>query len=84
MKDEYCLYDTGYLANGNKENLILEYKKKGDNYEFLVYNPYIPYLPNWNFRSLMTRLQFINYLYSELYINNGERKSLQKNKTKNK
>ena len=77
MKDEYCLYDTVYLANGNKENIILEYKKKGDNYEFLVYNLYIPYLPDWNFRSVMTRLQFINYIYSELYINETEYKSLQ-------
>jgi len=84
MKEEYCLYEKGYLANGNTDNIILEYKKKGDNYEFIFYNPYSPYLPDWSSTSLMTPLQFINYIYSELYINETEYKSLHKKLLKNK
>jgi hypothetical protein len=87
---KYNLYESGDLTN--KDNLILAYKRKGENYEFLIFNPVTTIsngvartshiCPDMDLPSLMTYMQFINYLYSELYINNGEHKSLQKTKLK--
>lgn len=84
---KYNLYESGDLAN--KNNLILAYKRKGENYEFLIFNPVTTIsngvartshiCPNMDSPSLMTYLQFINYLYAELYINKSQYKSLQLN-----
>jgi hypothetical protein len=72
---------TNLSQNGeltNKDNFILTYIKKGEQYEFLVYKPFTTTMdgnertshicPNVDGAVLMTYNQFINYLYAELYI----------------
>lgn len=81
---KYNLYESGDLTN--KDNLILAYKRKEENYEFLIFNPVTTIsngvartshiCPDMDSPTIMTYLQFTNYLYSELYINKTEYKSL--------
>ena len=72
---------TNLPQNGeltNKDNFILTYKKKGEQYEFIVYKPFTTTIdgnertshifPNIDGATLLTYNQFINYLYAELYI----------------
>lgn len=70
------LSQSGELTN--KDNFILTYIKKGEQYEFLIYKPFTTKIkdnertshicPNVDGATLMTYKQFINYLYTELYI----------------
>ena len=65
----------------NAQNLKLTYEKKGDNYEFFVYKPInvnVSYgkttysCLNESCPNKMTYSQFINYLYTELYLNDKD------------
>lgn len=62
----------------NKDNFLLKYEKNGDMYEFYIYKPETKKVSGYNQKKhicvnsecphKMSYQQFINYLYSELYL----------------
>ena len=56
------LKDNGEIK---KENYTLKYEKNGKYYQFIVYENDIPLN---NIPLIMNLKQFLNYLYTELYI----------------
>lgn len=62
----------------NRDNLLLKYQKVGSNYEFYIYEPIVKKVSGYNQTKYvcknsdcalkMNYKEFINYLYSELYL----------------
>lgn len=62
----------------NRDNLLLKYQKVGSNYEFYIYEPIVKKVSEYNQTKYvcknsdcalkMNYKEFINYLYSELYL----------------